>query len=93
MKKNKQMIFQTNRILNGEEFPPNKYPWLSYIMPLDPTTGAQLSICTGSVISKKAVLTAAHCCGKSFFIRYKTNKCNSRKERIKPLHPWGVGKH
>ena len=54
-------------MLNGEEFPPNTYPWLAFII------NDQGSSCTASVISKKAVLTAAHCVCKCFFFHDKTS--------------------
>ena len=59
-------IFQNDRILNGEDVPAHKYPWLSLVEELD-LNGTVVGTCTGSVISRYAVLTAAHCCGKYMF--------------------------
>jgi len=50
---------QTSRILDGTEVPPHFYPWLVY---LQVVTDAKVEArCTGSVISKHAMITAAHC--------------------------------
>lgn len=49
----------TARIVGGAEFGPHKYPWLVAILDY-----YQDYICTGSLISRRFVLTAAHCCEK-----------------------------
>jgi len=43
-----------NRIINGEETGDNEFPWIVMIR-------AGTSICGGTIISKKLILTAAHC--------------------------------
>jgi secreted trypsin-like serine protease len=48
------------RIVNGEETPINKYPWMAAIMYID-EDGDLSQFCGGSIISDRYVLTAAHC--------------------------------
>ncbi|XP_064489484.1 ovochymase-2-like isoform X2 [Ornithodoros turicata] len=49
----------TARIVGGGEYNEHKYPWLVAIM-----NQYDEFICTGSLISQRHVLTAAHCCHK-----------------------------
>ena len=52
------------RIINGDLIPDTKYPWMAQILNLlfySNNTGNYVYRCSGSVISEKAILTAAHC--------------------------------
>jgi len=47
-----------NRIINGVETPPNKYPWLVGLVLENENSTSE---CGGSLLSSRTVLTAAHC--------------------------------
>ena len=52
------------RIINGDLIPDTKYPWMAQIVNLlfySNNTANYAYRCSGSVISEKAILTAAHC--------------------------------
>ena len=49
-----------SKIVNGEETPINKYPWMVAVMYIN-KAGDLSQFCGGSIISDKYVLTAAHC--------------------------------
>jgi len=50
------------RVLLGEETPPHQYPWLTYIRKcLDSEAKKCPFSCSSSIISRRAILTAAHC--------------------------------
>lgn len=49
------------RVIGGQFTKPGKYTDVVGIMPYLPTSGLPQSLCTGVLISKTAVLTAAHC--------------------------------
>ncbi|XP_040575995.2 brachyurin-like, partial [Lepeophtheirus salmonis] len=51
-------VATSDRIINGVEASPNQFPWTVFIII---HVGHQIGSCTGSVISKNFVLTAAHC--------------------------------
>lgn len=51
-----------NRILGGEESPEGQFPWVVYIRSSDENaTHTVTRSCTGSIISDRHILTAAHC--------------------------------
>ncbi|XP_040579539.1 brachyurin [Lepeophtheirus salmonis] len=51
-------VATSDRIINGIEASPNQFPWAVFIKI---HIGHQIGTCTGSVISKNFILTAAHC--------------------------------
>lgn len=52
----------SSRIIGGSKSPVNMFPWLVYIETVAEMNGYMMSqSCTGSIISDKYVLTAAHC--------------------------------
>jgi len=62
---NKDSSSDGARILNGEDVPAHRYPWLTAILFDCDEEGEKCNEvtakCTSSIISKKAILTAAHC--------------------------------
>jgi len=49
----------TARVVGGEILDKNQYPWLTYITTID--KDGVTHACTASIISNKAIMTAAHC--------------------------------
>ena len=79
-----------NRIMGGFNVTEHKYPW---VVSLQTTNGEKFfHSCTGSILSKTAILTAAHCDhGATFHIVFGTNDKRLTKGNIKAkkiiLHP------
>merc|ERR1711915_765053 len=59
-----QINKKETKIIGGAKVPPHRYPWLTYqriCLDRDPDCATIFDTCTGSLISRRAVLTAAHC--------------------------------
>jgi len=76
----------TNRILGGVNVTENKYPWVVSLQ-------SEYHACTGSILSKTAILTAAHCdlTDITYHVVFGTNDNRQTKGNIKAkkviLHP------
>ncbi|XP_043247482.1 serine proteinase stubble-like [Amphibalanus amphitrite] len=49
------------RVFGGEDALPGSYPWVVYLVSDSPKSTTKTTYCTGSLISRRWVLTAAHC--------------------------------
>ncbi|XP_037074495.1 serine protease filzig-like [Pollicipes pollicipes] len=49
------------RVFGGEDALPGSYPWVVYLISDSPRGPEKTTYCTGSLISRRWVLTAAHC--------------------------------
>jgi secreted trypsin-like serine protease len=90
----------TSRILFGDETPEGQFPWVVYIRSDDENATHTLTrSCTGSIISDRHILTAAHCIQPgqraSDLKVYTFQGCDkSKKAEINiPLRVWRVFSH
>ena len=79
-----------SRMFGGKEITKRKYPWLVYLyINFESSSGKALPLeCTGSIISRRAILTAGHCVlsahGKiaNITIVYGTNDKSDRNNTV-----------
>ena len=76
-----------NRIMGGFNVTENKYPWVVSLQVILPGKSELTHVCTGSILSKTAILTAAHCDltqrGLTHHIVFGTNDNRLTKGNIK----------
>ncbi len=47
--------------MNGHDAPDGKWPWLAHIVMESRFDPGMITVCTGSIVSSRYILTAAHC--------------------------------
>lgn len=59
--------FRSRRIVNGNEVAPNSHPY-KVALHLTQTAGQPISLCAGTILSVRSVLTAGHCVARSSLV-------------------------
>lgn len=86
------------RIINGDQVPHQKYPWMAFLDIYNKTSGGHVGHCTGSIINDRFILTAGHCADSDFDVRpYISSStgttCASKLRQTRPLQVKKIIRH